>query len=233
MDELDESLRQLALEAQQHPPGNRKRQLALQKLWSMISRSGKLYPPSKERIPPSLSYEDVYNEALANLMLHICKNIDEYDPERASVLGWATFLFNKRCIGDVIRKSIRYQDVIRKSIPDIDRRFTTNSLSDLDTSHSIDKTDLADKILYSENESLLLSEMLRQCLIEDPKKLFQSTHITGYPSANFQSIALRYLDRVSWQDMSSEFGISCSTLSSFFQRKLTKFKSIIKEYIQE
>jgi hypothetical protein len=71
-DELDEQLRQLALVAPQHPPLTQGRQLALRKLVNGILKSGGLGRPQSGQF--SGAYQDIYDEALQELLLYICEN---------------------------------------------------------------------------------------------------------------------------------------------------------------
>lgn len=84
--EVDEQLLRLALTAQQFPPLSPKRQLALRKLVNGILQSGKLCYPQQGKFAGA--YQEIYDEALQELLLYICENIDKYNPLRASVMGW-------------------------------------------------------------------------------------------------------------------------------------------------
>ncbi len=88
-DEIDQCLKQLAMEAQRHPPKSRQRQRALAKLVSAIERSGKLAHPYPSYFRGS--YKEIYAEAQQRLFCHICEKIDDYDSQR-EVLQWANFL---------------------------------------------------------------------------------------------------------------------------------------------
>lgn len=93
-DEIDLQLRQLALEAQQHPARSQKRQIALTKLIDQIYRHNRLTRP---HIDDSLLhlYEDIYSEARLKIVEHICQNIDIYDSQKP-VMAWVNQFFNFR-----------------------------------------------------------------------------------------------------------------------------------------
>ena len=92
--ELDEQLKQLAILAQQYPPPTQGRQLALRKLVNGIVQSGRLGRPQRGQF--SGSYEDIYDEAVQELLLYICQNVEKYDPERGSVMALVNVLLDRR-----------------------------------------------------------------------------------------------------------------------------------------
>lgn len=85
-DEIDLQLKQLAVEAQQHPAHSRQRNRALTKLIEAIGRCHKLARPYKESWPPFI-YEDLYNEAYEKTLQNTGLKIDNYDPEKP-VIAW-------------------------------------------------------------------------------------------------------------------------------------------------
>lgn len=214
MNDVDSHLKQLALEAQRHPPKTKRRQRALAKLLSAIQRSGKLTRPYRGQFYGF--YEDIYAEAQQRLFCHICERIDEYDSQR-EVLQWANFLLQKRFFINASRdvmptlpKGIDRKQITRLTIDDLDR----NSPRELNAKNSPS-----------------LSQEVRQFIEEDPEGIFQKTHISDRPVANFQAIALKILSGYSWKEISAELNVKISTLSSFYQRCLTKFAPKFKEYL--
>ncbi len=77
-----------------------------------------------------------------------------------------------------------------------------------------------------------LSEMIRECIEEDPDNIFRQAQIINRPEANFREIALARFSGKSWEDISSELGILVPTLSSFFQRCCRNFSPKLKQYLQ-
>jgi hypothetical protein len=77
----------------------------------------------------------------------------------------------------------------------------------------------------------LPSQQVLQCLEDDPEGLFQRSHIDHHPQANFQFLAIKRLAGYSWQELSEELGIAIPTLSSFYQRCLTRFAPQLKAYL--
>jgi hypothetical protein len=79
--------------------------------------------------------------------------------------------------------------------------------------------------------SSFLSEEVIQCIQEDCDGLFKATHVEQKPAANFQYIALRFLEGYSWKEISAELDVKVVTLSSFYLRCLAKFTPKFKEYL--
>ena len=219
-DELDEQLKHLALEAQRHPPKTRERRVALTTLINAILGSGRLYRPSPSRVPPSFyeAYEDIYDEAKQELLLHICQKIHEYDSERGSVISWVNVLMDRRFFNEAIIKFGNGREMHLKMI----NKRTPEEF----------KTVEKDEDFISANEPVL-SEKLRWLIEQDPDNIFRSTHIEKKPEANFQVLLIKRLSKTSWKEISGETGISIPTLSSFYRRCLKKFAPQVKEYLSQ
>ncbi|RUS94436.1 hypothetical protein DSM106972_093310 [Dulcicalothrix desertica PCC 7102] len=150
--------------------------------------------------------EDVYIEALQETWLYISRKIEKYDPEIGTVINWVNFILNKRFIDAI-------------------RRYTRNQQASLDET-LLDTLPQPQIVPDS-------GEILQEILQADPDDLFKVEHIKNHPKATFQAIALRRLAKQSWGDMSVEWAISVSTLSSFYQRCLKLFIPKIQEYYQK
>jgi DNA-directed RNA polymerase specialized sigma24 family protein len=205
-DELDEQLKQLALVAQQHPPLTSKRQLALTKLVNGILQSGRLCHPHRGQFLHC--YEDIYDEALQELLLYICQNIDKYNPERGSVMAWCNVLLERRFFKEAIPKIIDKQSIKKMTLADLDN-------------------------LASPEEPPVLTEIVRKCIESDPEELFKKEHIENYPAANFQALALRRVLGKSWKEIAAEFDMKIPTVSSFYYRCLNKFSDKLKAYCMD
>ncbi|MGD1949206.1 MAG: sigma-70 family RNA polymerase sigma factor [Leptolyngbyaceae cyanobacterium] len=211
---LDEQLKQLAVEAQQHPPKSPQRQRALARLLDAIGRSRQLIRPYQGRFHGF--YDDIYAEAKQRLYLYLCEEIARYNPER-EVLQWANFLMRKRFFVEASR------DVMPTAPKGMDRsqvRWTT-----------LDVLDKQEPMEVRSQSTASLSESIIRCIQDDQDGLFISTHIWQKPEANFQYIALRFLGGYSWKEISAELDVKVVTLSSFYQRCLTKFAPVLKEYV--
>jgi hypothetical protein len=96
------------------------------------------------------------------------------------------------------------------------------TLDDLDINNPIE-------VKTQENPSLL--QEVFHYLESDPEGIFKSTHISKNPTVNFQLLAIKILSGYSWKEISAELGVKIPTLSSFYQRCLTKFAPKFKEYL--
>jgi hypothetical protein len=203
-DELDSLLLQLATVAQESPPGSSKRQVSLTKLANLLMGSNYLWRPPK--IVSSPMYQEIYNEARQELFLYICKNIEKYNSERATVIGWVNYLFEKRFFRDAISKM------------HLHNRLATVSLTELD--------DFLSAPVNTPNVIEVLSEYIDL----DPDNLFKNQYIEKYPKANFQVLLKRRIMRQSWKDISTEFHIKVPTISSFYYRCINRFSDKFKEF---
>ncbi|KYC42280.1 hypothetical protein WA1_20090 [Scytonema hofmannii PCC 7110] len=204
----ESQLKELALKAQQHPLGSTARRIALSKLIEGLYRSRKLCSPYQGRF--SQVYQHIYEEAVQDLFLYICKNIDKYDPERAEFTTWVNMLLSKRFFKEAVSKVVGKANEIK-----VEASFLENL------------EDLAPK----DNEQDYISDFLkiRRYIEKDPQGVFRQTRIKSYPKVNFQEIAIKKWSGLSWKDISEEFGIPIPTLSNFYQRSLDKFRHEFKE----
>jgi hypothetical protein len=203
---LDAQLKELILLAQQHSHATKGRRTALSQLVNVIWQSGKLCRPHKGQF--QLAYEDIYEEAVQNLFFYLCRddNIHNYNPERGEVMAWVNMLLTKRFFPEAIPKNIGKPNEIN-----------------LESSHLEN---------LSSSESVSLFEQVRQYIESDPDRIFTRKHIKERPEANFQAIARRRYSGVSWQDISTEWGIGITRLHNFYRRCLKKFAPQIRENIQ-
>lgn len=201
--ELDEQLKQLAISAQQHPPLTQGRQLALRKLVNGIVQSGRLCHPQRGQF--SGSYEDIYDEAVQELLLYICQNIEKYDPERGSVMAWVNVLLERRFFKEAIPKIIGKPNLQKMTLSDLDN-------------------------IAPPEETVSLIEVLKECIELDSENLFKREHLPNCSAANFQSLLQRRLSGKSWKEISIEFGINVKTISSFYYRCVNKFSLKLREY---
>ncbi|MEC4812041.1 MAG: sigma-70 family RNA polymerase sigma factor [Scytonema sp. PMC 1069.18] len=201
--EQDFYLLQLATQAQQNPPHSEERQLALTKLVCGIIRFGYLWYPSKNYF--SSDVQDIYNEARQELFFYICQNIEKYDSQRGTVMAWVNVLLERRFFRDALRKNRTYDRITKMTI-----------------------TDLENLSLAEEPENL--AEIVKEYIISDPEDVFKSEHVEKCPQANFQALVMRRISGKSWQEISEEFEIKVSTVSSFYYRCIKKFSNKLKEY---
>ncbi|MEL6222757.1 MAG: sigma-70 family RNA polymerase sigma factor [Cyanobacteria bacterium J06627_8] len=212
--DVDEQLKRLAIEAQSAPPKSVQRQRSLTCLVSLICQSKRLVRPYRGQFQGF--YQDIYAEAQQRLFLHLCENIDRYDPQR-EVLQWVNFLMQKRFFVEASR------DVMPTAPKGMDRSQVKRITLDV-----LNKQNPVD---WHSSQTPSLSEEMMQCITEDCNGVFQSTHILDKPDANFQRIALSFLAGYSWKEISSDLDVKVVTLSSFYQRCLLKFAPLFKDYL--
>jgi DNA-directed RNA polymerase specialized sigma24 family protein len=203
LDEFDEQLRQLAVSAQQHSPLAVERQMALRSLVQAILRSGRLCHPQRGKF--SGFYQDIYDEALQELMLFVCQHIERYDSERGTVMAWVNMLLERRFFREAIPRVMGRQDVKRVTLTDLDH-------------------------LTSPEPQETLTDKLKACIEQDPDDILKAEYIKDRPTATFQVLLQRRILGQSWKDISAEFDLKIPTVSSFYYRCLTKFSTKLKEY---
>lgn len=219
---LDEQLKRLAEEARQHPPNTPQRQRLIAQLISAIYRSKRLVRPYREQFPGL--YEEIYAEAQQRLFLHICEKIDQYNSE-FEVMQWANFLMKRRFFIETSR------DLLPATPKGVERWRSLSSGESQIKRMTLEILEKQNPVELQSQANASLSEEVIQYIQEDHDKVFQSTHIEHKPAANFQFIALRFLGGYSWKEISVELDVKVVTLSSFYQRCLTKFAPKFKEYL--
>lgn len=207
---LDEHLKQLSKEAQQFAPHSRERQIALNNLFSSIIKSGKIISPYSAQLQGFR--EDVYAEALQNLFVYMCTQIENYNPNRGEVLAWVNFLLKQRFLPEANMSTITATNKSKK--------IETISIDSLNY-------ELADT-KYQSNDSLF--DEVVEYVKKDPENIFRKTYLANRPDVNFQVLAIKKINRASWKELAEEYRISVPTLSSFYQRCLKKFAPKLKEY---
>lgn len=211
---IDERLKQLAVEAQQSPPRTPQRQRALARLVDALYQSKRLVRPYRGQFHGF--YEDIYAEAQQRLFLYLCEQIHRYNPE-FEVLQWANFLMKRRFFVEASR------DVMPTAPKGMDRSKVKRI--------TLDVLDKQEPMELRSQSTISLSEAVVQCIQEDRDGLFKSAHIQKKPEASFQYIALQFLGGYSWKEISADLDVKAVTLSSFYQRCLTKFAAVLKEYV--
>lgn len=200
---LDQQLEALARTAQNHPPLSKAHQAALRQLVSIILKSGRLCRPQRGSF--SGAYEDIYAEAQQDLLLHICRNINKYEPARGTVMTWVNMLLTRRFFKDAIPKVLGPPNIRRIALADLEN-------------------------LAEPEKSATLLDRVKEVAADDPEGLFKSVHIRDYPEATFQAIFQRRLSNQRWQDIANEFSISPTAAQTFFSRKLPTFLPHIRKH---
>lgn len=202
---FDIGLQQIVIQAQQHPQGSLPRRKALSQLIDTIWRSHRLCRPYRGQF--TSNYEDIYEEAVQNLFLYICNgdNINNYNPEISEVMTWVNMLLTRRFFREAIPKIIGTGREIKLENAQLENLETPDTVSTFD--------------------------QIRQFIEDDSEEIFIKEHIKGHPHANFKSISLKRYSGITWEEISTDFGIKIPTLSTFYQRCVQKFAPHFREYL--
>jgi len=203
----DARLKRLALEAQQYSPQTQIRQYALTELVNAIQLSGKLIHPPQGNISREL-YQLIYDDAVNRTLLYVFQKIDNYDPQRGQgkFMNWVNFRLSKIFI-ELVHQTFQIKSSSLREVEGVEG---------------------------AETNIPLLSEIIRQCIEDDPEGLFKTECVENKPNASFQAIFLaKRVDGKSWKEISEELGIPVTTISSFYWRRIQRFAPIIKKYVQE
>ncbi len=196
MSRLEEQLRQLVSEACGHPPGSLVRQRKLTQIIRLIS--GKLW---RESTP-------YYQDGLQQTWLYFCRNICEgYNPDRGTVVTWLNFYLKHRL-----------QDLYLKTQEENARKAGVN----IRQSASGDRSKILDPIdnVPAPTDVPPILENVKQWVECDASGELRQTHVQGHPEVNCQVLILKRLPpEVSWKKLATEYGLTVSTLSSFYQRQ--------------
>jgi DNA-directed RNA polymerase specialized sigma24 family protein len=209
---IDQQLHEFALAAKAAPPGSRARQRALTEICQILRQPGLLRRRSNIR-------EDLWKEARQVVMVYICEKIDNYNPQKGtSFLAWVN-----------THLKWRQQDLEKgRNSPDY------ISLENLISSASRETGEKSawEEFIESENsKSEFLSVKLKNLFEDDPDDEFAAAHVKGRPDVTFQILVLRGLYGTPYREMAEQTGVSVSTLSSFYQRRLAEFSPYIREYL--
>jgi hypothetical protein len=200
MENLEEQIRQWVIEACKYPSGNPTRQRYLTKV--IRHTTHKLWRDSSP----------YYQDALQQTWVYFCQNVCErgtgerYDPDRSSVTTWLNS-YLKRRLQDFFIDTQKQQARKATGLAQSARSGDQEVLDPLDTvAAEPDAPPILDEV-QAWAEADASGELRRIC-------------IEGHPTVNCQMLILRRLPpETSWKDLSTEFGLSVSTLSSFYQRQ--------------
>ena len=208
--EIDDRLKQLAIAAKNHPPKTVERQKAVAKLYMEIERYKIIKCPKNLNFSPEI-YQEICTEAKQDLMLRICKEVNNYRPEK-EVRQWVNFLMTK-CFQEATPKVIGMKDLKPLYYGDMELIF--NKLQQ-----------------QAEHDSYRIEAALIEMIQEDPDDVFKSEVMKKYTHVNFQLLlVIKVVEDVCWQQISEELGVSVSNLSSFYRRSLEKFTPRFREYL--
>jgi hypothetical protein len=199
MDEFEEYLRQLVAETCRHKLKSVERQQGLTRIVRLIVNSGKLW---KEKTP-------YYEDALQQTWLYFCRNLceaatgDRYDPNRSSAITWLNAYLRRRLQDLRVQKQMQLQQTTAVHFHSVDE-LSSDTIEALEAPPDIPP----------------ILETTRQWIKADPDGELRRTHIQGYPEVNCQVLLLQRLPpETSWEALATQFGVSVSTLNSFYRRQ--------------
>jgi hypothetical protein len=201
MDGMDAPLSQMVREACRHPAGSAERRKSLTKVIRLIAN--KLW---KEHTP-------YYQDAVQQTWVYFCQNICEgntgepYNPDRSHVTTWLNY-YLKRRLQDLYTETQKQQSKIvsgqNECLGSADLNQTVNPIENLAANPDVPT----------------LLEEVRNWVETDPEGELRQAHITNRPDITCQVLILRRLPpETSWKTLATEFNLSISTLSSFYQRQ--------------
>jgi DNA-directed RNA polymerase specialized sigma24 family protein len=211
MCQLAEQLRQLAMEAQNNPSNSVARRKVLNNLVKLVQSSGQL---SKQKRWSQLpNFEEIYQEAVNDAFVKLCKSIDNYNPQYP-VMAWVNHIF-RWCFLDVVN---RYRE--------------RTPISFLDEEAGEEK--LFKDFVEAEGQSKEDANLFRDFIETDPEGILQELHIKRDRSTSLQMILISLCDGKEWKDISRTFGHPIPTLSSFYQRSIKKRNVVeyCRKYLQ-
>ncbi len=198
-DDLNEQLNQLIKEARMHLPRSLERQKLLNEIVGKMQQSKQIWRGWGV-------VEELYEEALQVTWLWFSKNFCNYDLERGRVMTW----FNKYL-------KFRIRDLCVAAAEAKKKHNSTQKLYDDD-----EVSDLIDNIpdpVGNSDPLSILEETWKW--LEQHKSELSRIHLRDRKDINAYSLILCRLptEEKTWGELAKEFGVSTSTLSSFYQRK--------------
>lgn len=192
MDNLNQQLEQLVALACLYPVKSLRRRQKLNELVRLVMRSGKLW---KENTP-------YYNDALQQTWLYFCRNLEQYNPERSSVITWLDNYLKWRLL-DFHNKEV--QDQVRTtSSPLLATEEITNPIENVPASPDIP----------------LILEETYHWVQTDLNGELRSIHVKDRPDVTCQILILRRLPpETPWKTVAKEFNLPSSTAPNFYKRE--------------
>lgn len=192
VDNLNQQLEQLVALACSYPVKSLGRRQKLNELVRLVMRSGKLW---KENTP-------YYNDALQQTWLYFCRNLEQYNPERSSVITWLDNYLKWRLL-DFHNKEV--QDQVRTtSSPLLATEEITNPIENIPASPDIP----------------LILEETYQWVQTDRDGELRSIHVKDRPDVTCQILILRRLPpETPWKTVAKEFNLPSSTAPNFYKRE--------------
>lgn len=190
------------------------KQIALTKLMTELMAQIQIKLPKPSHIN-SQAY--IYEEALQDVLLHVCKNIDKYDPAKGFIISWVVFLLKKKKIDYF--SWLTWQGKVISIYKDGDAEI-----------------DLLDFYCPPDVSNPLSAEELIAFIKKDPEELLANKLFKKNQKASFQAILLkRGEEGKSWKEIVQELelGATHGPVSIFYRRCCEEFAPYFKKYLGE
>jgi RNA polymerase sigma factor (sigma-70 family) len=219
----DLELQQLALAIKQSP--KRTDRVVRKQIARLLTEISVRLQPAKQALIKKwsgiINIESIVAEAVSNALIEAVKNLDRYDPERASVMTW---------INGILK--YRFQDALRghrerhKSIS----IENSDSQAEAKIQSQIDK----DSPIVAESETAYMADALRRFINSDPEGHLAKSQIRNNANATFKAILLMRIEGLGWQEIADLLNIDThSTVSSFHDRQLRKLTDYFRKYLSK
>nr|WP_243146940.1 sigma factor [Scytonema sp. UIC 10036] len=208
-----------SLSSEQKQQALLEKQNALTELITVLMERIKTYLPK----PSSINSSYIYEEALQDVLLYICKNIEKYDPEKGSVMSWVVFILKRKKINSF--HWLNWKGQVTSIYKDREYKESTES----------DKN-ILDGYCPPNLNNPLPSEKLIAFIKEDPEGLLANTLFKNNPKASFQTILLkRGEEDKSWKEIVQELdlGATHGPVYTFYRRCCEKFAPYFKKHLCE
>ncbi|MDY7014160.1 MAG: hypothetical protein SVX43_11290 [Cyanobacteriota bacterium] len=214
MCELNEKLRQLALEAREYPLKSARRQKVMSKLFREIKESGQIcYPAPSSKALSGRLYQECCDVALQQILKYIYEKIELYKPEK-EVLAWVNYLLKTRFIE--AEREVRGRNFGEIRVPNL-QELSPNPTDGLDPNFESVGNEL-NPYYQSQAEREEISRGFQE-IREDSARILRETHVQGRPDANLQYIALKLNEGYSCTEIAVELNVPISTLHGLWRSK--------------
>jgi DNA-directed RNA polymerase specialized sigma24 family protein len=201
MSEAEQWLRDLVEGACRHPPGSVERQRGLTQIIRLTT-------PKLWR-----EYSPYYADALQQTWVYFCQNICEgktaapYDPSQGSIATWLNAYLKRRLQDGFIEQ--RKQQTTQAQA----------QVKQLESGTAEETSDPVENLAAEPDIPPILNDV-KAWVTADTSGELRRVHIESHPTVTCQALILRRLPpEASWKELAAEFGLSVSTLSSFYQRQ--------------
>ena len=217
----DLELKQLALAIKQSP--TRTDRVVRKQIERLLTEISARIQPAKRVLIKKWegidNIESIVAEAVSNTLMEAVKNLDRYDPQKASVMTWINGILKYR-FQDALRSyRSRHQSI---SIEDPESKAEAKIQAKIDR----------DDAVISESETAYMADKLRQFVNTDPEGHLSAVHIRDRPAASFKAILLLRIAGLTWQGIADRFDIPRhTTVTTFHDRQLRNLGTYFRKYL--